>query len=266
MNMEIASSPDDTPATSASRSTPDLAASDRNSIGFLLNGEGDTDFLQEFPKSTTLSPNSQNAEYRNAMANRTAFDTPPSEIREINSHVGVPGYQEYAQASIEPLLQDNGLDALLRNLEFTTFERATHNWEMPGDNLIPWSGVGADGLYLNRNALEERTYDIKNKLRYSASTMNVPHQPSKAVLDAIDHITADSVVTNIKLYFRHWHKHGPMVHEPTFNPCTAALPLVLALMALGGMVSASSHHFKIVVNLCCSIQKMQGMWKNSNHC
>ena len=65
-----ASSPEHSSTPSAS--TPDTP-SDRNSIGFLLNLPGETDFMREFPKSTTLSPNNTSAEMSNAMAMGTGF-------------------------------------------------------------------------------------------------------------------------------------------------------------------------------------------------
>jgi len=95
-------------------------------------------------------------------------------------------------------------------------------------------------LFVDRTAMEQRAFDIREKLRYTAATLNPPHLPSQELLDAIEHITADKVAAYIRLYFRHWHKHAPMVHEATFDPITAALPLVLTLMSLGGMVSRVS--------------------------
>ena len=124
--------------------------------------------------------------------------------------------------------------SFLHNLEFDTFERQTHGWQFPPDNLIPWS---PDGMFNDRNVLERRAYDIREKLRYAASSMVGPNAISKEVLEAIEAITADAIAAHIKLYFKHWHHHAPMVHEATFNPCTAALPLVLSVMSLGAMVS-----------------------------
>ena len=107
---------------------------------------------------------------------------------------------------------------------------------MPNENMILWSGP--DSLFLDRRVLEQRAFDIREKLRYTAAVQNPPHLPPKELIDAIELISADKLAAYIKLYFRHWHKHAPMVHEATFNPCTAALPLVLSLMSLGGMVSS----------------------------
>ena len=148
------------------------------------------------------------------------------------SSAGPQAYAQYGQ--MPPIPENNNLDNMLRGLEFATFTQQQSNWPVAGDNMMPWSG--AQGVFLDRNVLEQRAFAIKEKLRYTANTMNAPHQASKEILEAIDRISANSIVVNIKLYFTHWHKNAPFVHQPTFNPCTAALPLVLALMSLGGMV------------------------------
>ncbi|KAE9377306.1 hypothetical protein N431DRAFT_369075 [Stipitochalara longipes BDJ] len=212
-----ASSPEET--ATPGPSTPDTG-SDRNSIGFLLNGTGETDFMREFPKSTTLSPHNKAADFA-SMAVENRFDP---------AAAGPSMYQAYGQAP-----QENNLDVMLSQLEFGNFEQRTNNWQMPGENMILWSGP--DSLFVDRTAMDQRAFDIREKLKYTAATHNPPHPPSKELLDAIELITADNFAAYIKLYFRHWHKHAPMVHEATFNPTTAALPLVLALMSLGGMYS-----------------------------
>lgn len=205
-------------------STPDAAGSDRNSINFLLNCPEETDFLQEFPKSITLSPNSKlddgyPAQMSVAKAYQPIVSAPP-----------VPSYQEYGH-----MVQEHNIDVLLSNLEFQTFETQTNNWQMPGENMMLWSEPGE--LLIDRSILERKAYELRDKLRYTAVMQYPSHSPPVDILDAIELITADNIAVYIKLYFRHWHKHGPMIHEATFNPCTAAIPLLLALMMLGGMVS-----------------------------
>jgi hypothetical protein len=180
--------------------------------------------MQEFPKSTTLSPNTKtNEEYSNNMAVTKTFEPI------ANTAAPPTAYQEYGH-----LIQEHNIEVLLSNLEFQTFETQTNNWQMPGENMILWSGPGA--LLIDRSVLERKAYDIREKLRYTAVLQHQPHPPSPELLQAIELITTDNIAAYVKLYFRHWHKHGPMIHEATFNPCTAALPLLLALMSLGGMV------------------------------
>ena len=145
----------------------------------------------------------------------------------------MPTYNEYGQVGLEP-----NLDHILSNLEFDNFERQTQNYAMPRENVMMLPSPDGFG-YLNRAALEQRAFEIRDRLTYTTATLNPGHPPSKQLLDTIELISATNIASWIELYFRHWHKHGPMVHEASFNPSTAALPLVLALMSLGGMVSAS---------------------------
>lgn len=201
-------------------STP--ADAGRSSINFLLNSPGERDFMREFPGSATLSPSNPPAQIANSMGDGYPFVTG-------DVPAAVPAYHNYRYQ-----IPSNNLDAFLSHLEFqTTFERQTNSW-MAGDNVIPWAGAG-NGLS-DRGELEQIAEFIREKLKHTAALQSAPQLPPGDVIEAIDSITADSIAANIRLYFRHWHKHAPMIHEATFNPCTAALPLVLALMGLGGMV------------------------------
>lgn len=206
---------------SASRSTPELAPSDRNSIGFLLNCPGETDFLHEFPKSSTLSPNSKVVEYQNIMNRQQSYEPP---LATINNGASYPDYGH--------LVQETNLDVFLSSLEFETFKQQNHNWQMPTENVIPWSSCAS----VDRDVLEQRAYEIREKLKYTAASLNAPDMPPKDILNGIDMITADKIAAWVKLYFIHWHKHAPAVHEASFNLCGAAIPLVLALISIGGMV------------------------------
>lgn len=208
--------------------TPDAVGSDRNSINFLLNCPEETDFLQEFPKSTTLSPHPRLDDAYPAQM------SVPKTFQPIISAPPAPPFQDYGHH----MVQEHNINVLLSNLEFQTFETQTNNWQMPGENMMLWSEPGE--LLIDRSILERKAYELRDKLRYTAAMQDPTQAPSIEILDAIELITADNIAVYIKLYFRHWHKHGPMIHEATFNPCTAAIPLLLALMMLGGMVSSFS--------------------------
>ncbi|TVY93686.1 Gastrula zinc finger protein [Lachnellula willkommii] len=221
-----ASSPDESTA-SASRSTPDPASSDRNSIGFLLNCPTETDFMREFPKSSTLSPNSKPAEYQSFTSLGHSYEPPLAAMNDASYM-----HQDYGH-----IMQDNRLDVLLDNLEFEKFEERSHSWQMPGENAMPWSG---DATFIDRHVLGQRAYEIREKLKYTAANLHSPNMPPKEILDGINSITADNMAAWVKLYFTHWHKHAPLVHESSFNPCAAAIPLILAVISLGGMYSKES--------------------------
>ncbi|TAQ83093.1 hypothetical protein B7494_g8583 [Chlorociboria aeruginascens] len=216
------SSPDETARNTPASTTPDPSGSDRNSIGFLLNLPGEKDFMREFPKSYPLSPPTTNANALDS-SGRNGPRRSPGEENDVNmgNASSTSSYQTSEQNGVADL------DAFLSNLELSTFERQTHNWQTPEENIVPWSG--ANGLFMDQDVLKQRAFDIQGKLKYTAATMNVPHLPSKEIMDAIELITGNTIADYIKLYFRHWHKHAPVIHEASFNPCTVALPLLLAL-------------------------------------
>lgn len=51
----------------------------------------------------------------------------------------------------------------------------------------------------------------------------------------IDRIRCSEIETCVDLFFRYYHRHCPIIHKPSFSPVVAPLPLLLAVMALGGM-------------------------------
>jgi hypothetical protein len=212
-----------------SAATPDISGSDRNSIGFLLNCPGETDFMREFPKDNTMSPNGKPAtpDFSNLLT-----QPPPNNFEPIISDLGSASVPVYNGYGLVPSLE---LESFLSNHEFANFEQQIHNFPLPGENMIPWNGQQIP--YMDQAVLEQRAFDIREKLKYTAMTHNTPHAAPPEVLQAIETITANTLTRFTKLYFRHWHKHGPMVHEATFNPCHAALPLLLALTCIGGMVN-----------------------------
>jgi hypothetical protein len=72
------------------------------------------------------------------------------------------------------MIQENNLDVFLSHLEFQqTFEQETHNWQVIGGNSI--SSLGPDSRYLDQAALEQRAFDIREKLKHAAATHNFLH-------------------------------------------------------------------------------------------
>ncbi|PQE08746.1 C2H2 finger domain (Zms1) protein [Rutstroemia sp. NJR-2017a BVV2] len=213
-------------------STTPEPSSDRNSIGFLLNCPNNQDFMHEFPKASTVSPKSGIVEYANLSPPRMNIEPWLGGLANGNGHGTLPNYGYGANMDVDSSLSD-----FLANLEFETFERQRQmqGWQFPAGNVASWSGP-TDSFY-NCNILEQRAFDIREKLRYAASAQSIPNVLPKEMIDAIELVKADTIASFTKLYFKHWHHHAPMVHEASYNPCTAALPLVLSIMSLGGMYS-----------------------------
>jgi hypothetical protein len=216
-------------------STTPEPSSDRNSIGFLLNCPNDQDFMREFPKASTVSPKSGIVEYANLSPLRMNIEPWLGGLASGNGNGNVPSYAYGANMDVDSSLSD-----FFANLDFETFERQRqmHGWHFPAGNVDSWSGP-TNSSY-NLNILDQRAFEIREKLRYAASAQSIPNVLPKEMIDAIELVKADTIASFTKLYFKHWHHHAPMVHEASYNPCTAALPLVLSVMSLGGMVIAPS--------------------------
>jgi hypothetical protein len=187
--------------------------------------------MHEFPKASTVSPKSSVVEYTNLSPPRMNIEPWLGGLGSGNGNGNLPGFEYGANMDVDSTLSD-----FLANLEFETFERQRQmqGWQFPANNVAAWSGP-AESFY-NRNVLEQRAFDIREKLRYAASAQSIPNVLPKEMIDAIELVKADTIASFTKLYFKHWHHHAPMVHEASYNPCTAALPLVLSIMSLGGMV------------------------------
>lgn len=180
-----------------------------------------------------MSPGGRIVEYTVNAPNDNAFQQP------LVADTPMPATEyRYFEGENVAAPRDN-LETFLDSLELSNFERATNNWQMPGDEVPAWPEAShLQPQYNEQAVLEERTFDLREKLRFTAASMTAPNPPAQELLDAIECITAHMLANNISLYFRHWHKHAPMVHEGSFVSRTAALPLLLAMCSLGGMVSA----------------------------
>ena len=150
------------------------------------------------------------------MENGYSFASMPGSIPESQNYPN-PGNMSTVATYLQPL-------------EFhSTYLSETNGWT-PGNHPLTSNG------YYDPRQLQQLAYSIQKKLRYTIESQHSPD--SEELLGIVETITGPSIATDIQRYFQHWHKHAPIVHEPSFNPCTAALPLVLALMGLGGMVRA----------------------------
>lgn len=183
--------------------------------------------MREFPKDNTVSPPKRHAEeFPHPITTQNGSGYIPAstaQFRRVPSH-----------ASHIKMPRESSLDIFLSNLDLGTFECQTNNYQTaPESAMQPGHGL----LLLDRAALEQMALDIRAKLESTVVTMNLPNAPSKELFVAIQVIDARHIVTWVKLYFRHFHKHGPIVHEASFNPATVALPLVLAIMTIGAMAS-----------------------------
>jgi hypothetical protein len=92
---------------------------------------------------------------------------------------------------------------------------------------------------------------MKARIYHIIDTLKISEGPAKFQLatEAVDLITPEKIHTFVKLYFYHWHRHGPLIHEPSFDAATVALPLLLSVFAIGGMYSKNPIEVTMVKSL-----------------
>lgn len=55
--------------------------------------------------------------------------------------------------------------------------------------------------------------------------------------NALEIVTPEKIKSFLELYFYHWQRHCPIIHQQTFDASKAALPLLITMFAIGGMYS-----------------------------
>lgn len=69
------------------------------------------------------------------------------------------------------------------------------------------------------------------------------------MLDLDFFFTVDCVERFISLYFDNWHRNGPILHQPTFSPCTTRTWLLLAVTIFGAIYSRKPREHRIAASL-----------------
>lgn len=57
----------------------------------------------------------------------------------------------------------------------------------------------------------------------------------RRAVEAVESVTGDILQRFTNSFFRHWHKHGPFIHIPSYSPGTCATVLILAMSCIGGL-------------------------------
>jgi hypothetical protein len=186
------------------------------SINFLLNSPQNDDFAERFP--TRQSRTEETDSSCGTMPLRQAI---PSDI-EWSDGVGI--YDAFFGA-------DMSFDSFFDNLENLSFGAPLTHTHSP-------TFTTSQGEYSDvSSGLEVRALEIKDHLRVAAATLDdINETHCLSDLDpAIALVTYVEIETCIDLYFRYYHRHCPIIHKATFCPVVAPMPLLLAVMALGGM-------------------------------
>ena len=195
----------------------EIKGHDHISINFLLNNPPSDDFAGRFPTRQTGAEETENGDGTALPSQALAPDIP-------EWCGGLSTYDTFLGA-------DMSFDSFLGNLEHLSFGAPlTHTHS---------SGLtNGQGEYSNIfSGLEPRANEIKDRLRIAAATLDSLHgtQSLKDLDSVIELIAPSEIEACIDLFFRYYHRHCPILHKPSFCPLIVPMPLLLAVMALGGM-------------------------------
>ena len=200
----------------------DVKTHEHISINFLLNTPQNDDFVGRFPTCLARTEETDSSDGTTSLDHAIAPHTP-------EWCDGVRTYDTFFDADVS-------FDSFFDNLENLSFGAPLTHTHSPTFTTGP-------GEYSNIfSGLEPRALEIKDHLRSAAATLdNLDGTEYLKDLDpAIELIAPSEIEHCADLFFRYYHQHCPILHKPSFCPVIVPMPLLLAVMALGGMYQKDS--------------------------
>lgn len=210
----------------------------RHSIQFLLRDSGGDDFSEHFPKYDTVDNGASQAKNTRDESQGDAFH-----------------FEETFGGS--PLLRaDLDFELLFQSFETRSDADTSFQWpwvEFPVNSDQESYGYSPPSLSPECpvEALRPRAADIKARVYHAIDMLKVSDSTANFQLasEAIELVTPEKIHSFVKLYFHHWHRHGPIIHEPSFDSTIVALPLLLSVFAIGGMYSKIALEVSMIKSL-----------------
>ena len=216
--------------TQKSQDASDLRTHDQISINFLLNSPRHDDFVERFP--IRKSPIEESMDGGGGL---------------LLEQPATPGMSDWGDR-VENYDAFFGADMSFDSF-FGNFEGLSFSLPMPAHQELP--ETTQEALAVPSPALEFRALEIREQLRFAALNHDDLNgtQHFKDLSPAIELITHSEVESCIELYFRCYHRHCPILHRPSFDATSVALPLLLSVMALGAMYSKDPAQLSLLKQL-----------------
>lgn len=139
------------------------------------------------------------------------------------------------------------------------FDAHYHQWHEPVGEMQPldtiWT-VGQDATYTSCDyTTSPEAHNAVSSAVSQALLRTVPQLTQDIKLqhrlnsDAQFLISPRKIVKFISLYFKLWHPNGPIMHQPTFDPETVQLPLLMSVIFMGSMYAVDERELKVAKNL-----------------
>jgi len=139
------------------------------------------------------------------------------------------------------------------------FDAHYHQWHEPIGEMQPldtiWT-VGQDATHESCDySTSPEAHNAVSSAVSQALLMTVPKLTQDIKLqhrlnsDIQFLIGPRKIAKFISLYFKLWHPNGPIQHEPTFEPDTVQLPLLISVIFMGAMYAVDERELKVAKNL-----------------
>ncbi|GAB7343181.1 hypothetical protein MBLNU457_1250t1 [Dothideomycetes sp. NU457] len=244
--------PSQSPAPSSSRNR----ISDVGSIKFLLNG-GMDGFMEDFsfPRKGNTLPKQDTTTKQEVPTSATASSLPvysstPAASNPSQQLDNFPDVSMNDWAAIQETFQ---------SFNHGPFDAHYHQWHEPVGEMQPletiWT-VGQDATHTSCDySTSPEAHNAVSSAVSQALLMTVPKLTQDIKLqhklnsDIQFLIGPRKIVKFISLYFKLWHPNGPIQHEPTFEPDTVQLPLLISVIFMGAMYAVDERELKVAKNL-----------------
>ncbi|KAH6887111.1 hypothetical protein B0T10DRAFT_539238 [Thelonectria olida] len=93
----------------------------------------------------------------------------------------------------------------------------------------------------SHSSMELRMTDILSALKSKSRDENSTTGSIALSKSAEALFAADKVDSLVQSYFENWHRHCPVLHQPSFDPLTSFTPLLTAVMLVGAIYSSNEN-------------------------
>lgn len=192
-------------------------------IDFLLNDTAPDDLGGRFPVRDNMNPSPTEGDDKSISESRSPSIMPLWSDSKMDS--------EHYDIFI-------GADLAYHDAIFDTLGTAPFSAPEPYDLSPPVLRRSSDATF---QALDQRAFEIQSLLKGALRTCQYYSMPSSQftsqqdLVAALEWISSIEIDTCVNSFFRNHYRHCPIIHQSSFSAATAPVPLVLSLIALGGM-------------------------------
>ncbi|KAF3105150.1 hypothetical protein TWF594_005734 [Orbilia oligospora] len=209
---------------------PDL----RGSIEYLLNGQsqGSLGFVQVFPLSATPDEEDSDSPITNGISVPTTATAIPITISSVPQPT--PFDMDFSLNYDASILPDIDLNMLFGEMGYLMNIGLEPNalWDphLFSEHSSPATTTDLDVYDAHASFLRPELFKVVQSFQLPEGSPEY-----RRAVETVESVTGDLLQRFTNSFFRHWHKHGPIIHIPSYSPSTCATVLILAMCCIGGL-------------------------------